>query len=74
MTFEHSLNCWVQSQKDLLYHLSQNESILICYDDLVNLDKRDSIIKQIISFTQGGNIEAIKDIIDRKLNRRWSDG
>lgn len=74
MTFEHSLNCWVQSQKDLLYHLSQNESMLICYDDLVNLDKRDSIIKQIIDFTQDGNIEAIKDIIDHRLNRRSSEG
>jgi len=74
ITFEHSLNSWVQSQKDLLYHLSQNESILICYDDLMDPDKQDYIINQIMNFTQVGNMKLIKNIIYEKLNRKSDEG
>lgn len=69
LTFEHGLNLWIQSQKDLLYHTSQKDSLLISYEDLLDENKQDIIIVKIIDFIGSGDSINIKNIINEKLNR-----
>jgi len=69
-TFEHGLNLWTQAQKDLLYHISQNENLLIKYEDLLDTNKQDEVIEKIIEFVGGGDLNEIKNIINEKLDRK----
>lgn len=39
LSFEHALNLWTQAQKDLLYHITQKESLLISYEDLLDVER-----------------------------------
>ena len=68
-TYEYGLSLWAQAQRDMIYHLSQTESMLICYEDLVDNTKNYKIIEKIVDFVGSGDIEEIKKMIKPSLNR-----
>lgn len=72
-TYEYGLLLWTQAQKDLIYHISQTDSILIQYEDLIDDNKNSSIIQKLIEFIGADNPEDIKKIIKTSLNRKTKE-
>jgi len=68
-TFEDGLKQWLQAQKDLLYHISQTDSLLIRYEDLIDESKNDQIVQALVDFIGDGNVSTTKALIDPSLNR-----
>jgi len=68
-TFEHGLSLWAQAQRDMIYHLSQTESLLIRYEDLIDSTKNDVVIKKIVEFIGDGHVDEVKKMIKPTLNR-----
>ncbi len=68
-TYEHGLKQWLQAQKDMLYHISQTDSLLIRYEDLIDGSKNDQILQSLVDFVGDGNAAKAKALIDPALNR-----
>lgn len=68
-TYEHALSLWAQSQRDMIYHLSQTENLLIQYEDLIDETKNTHIIQKLVAFIGNGDPENIQKIIKPSLNR-----
>jgi len=68
-TYEDGLNQWLKAQKDLLYHISQTDSLLIRYEDLIDGSKNDQILQSLVDFIGDGNASKAKELIDPSLNR-----
>ena len=68
-TYEYGLSLWVQAQRDMIYHLSQTESLLIQYEDLIDETKNTHVIQKLIAFIGGGDLENIKKMVKPSLNR-----
>lgn len=72
-TYEYGLSLWVQAQKDLIYHTSQTESILVRYEDLIDNKTNTEVIEKIIAFIGSGNVQDVKAVIDASLNRKKNE-
>ena len=68
-TYEYGLSLWVQAQKDMLYHLSQTESLLIRYEDLIDDTKNTRITQRLVEFIGSGDAQKIRGMIKPSLNR-----
>jgi len=68
-TFEQALGFWNNSNRHLLYHLAVNDGILIKYEDLFDPGRRDKILSALVSFVGGGEVEYLRVMVDRALNR-----
>ena len=68
-TYEDGLKQWLQAQKDMLYHMSQTESLLIRYEDLIDESVNDQILQSLVDFAGGGSVSRAKALIDPSLNR-----
>jgi len=68
-TYEDGLKQWLQAQKDMLYHISQTDSLLIRYEDLIDESKNEQILQSLVDFIGDGNVQSAKSIIDSSLNR-----
>lgn len=68
-TFEQALDFWNRANRDLIYHLSVNEGILVKYDDLFDPAKQDIILRALVEFSGGGDTDHLKKFIESELNR-----
>ncbi len=68
-TYEYGLSLWAQAQRDMIYHLSQTESMLVRYEDLIDDTKNHAVIEKIVEFIGGGDVDEIKKMIKPSLNR-----
>ena len=68
-TYDDGLKQWLQAQKDMLYHITQANSLLIRYEDLVDDSKNDRILQSLADFIGGGDVSRLKSLIDPSLNR-----
>ncbi len=68
-TYEDALKQWLQAQKDMLYHISQTESLLIRYEDLIDESKNDQIVQSLVDFIGAGDVRSTKALINPSLNR-----
>lgn len=68
-TFEQALSFWNHANRDLIYHLSVNEGILIKYEELFDPAKQEVILKTLSSLVGGGDTSVLKNLIDTDLNR-----
>lgn len=68
-TYEYGLSLWAQAQRDMIYHLSQTESMLVRYEDLIDDTKNHAVIEKIVEFIGSGSVDEIKKMIKPSLNR-----
>ncbi len=68
-TYEHGLAQWLQAQKDMLYHMSQTDSLLIRYEDLIDESKNEQILQSLADFIGSGEVGSTRALIDSSLNR-----
>lgn len=68
-TFDQIINFWTKANKDLLYHMLFTNSILICYEDLLDPNKSDRILAKLVDFLGMGSVSDIKGIVTSELNR-----
>ena len=68
-TYEEGLKQWLQAQKDMLYHISQTDSLLIRYEDLIDESKNDQIVQSLVDFIGDGDERNTKALINPSLNR-----
>lgn len=67
--FSVLIKCWEQANKDLIYHITTRGGILIKYDDLLDPEKTDRILENIVKFVGGGDVNSLKKKISGSLNR-----
>jgi len=67
-TAEQVLRFWTLANKDVLYHVTTNDAILISYEDIVDKEKRGALLPRIAEFT-GGTMEGLEKVFDSNLNR-----
>lgn len=63
-TYRQSIEHWTAMNKELLYHISVNKSILINLDDLVDKEKQEKILNKLVSFVGGGDVGKLKKLIE----------
>ncbi|MDC1205248.1 sulfotransferase domain-containing protein [Candidatus Pacebacteria bacterium] len=69
-TFEQVLKIWTESNKSLLYHLSQADHLLVQYEDLHDMNTRSVLIDKIISFLDSDvSRDEVESHIKSTLNR-----
>ncbi len=67
-TFDQVIDIWTAANRDLLFHLSSFDSILISYDDLLDNEKSVIVFNKLAEFT-GLKSDDMKKAIDPSLNR-----
>lgn len=69
-SFEQVIDLWSKANKDMLYHLSGNDSILICYEDLFISEKNEKILQTLKDFVgSDASLDELKKVLDPALNR-----
>lgn len=62
-TFRQAIEQWTKANKELIYHLSTKESILIKLEDLSDKNKKEAILKQLVSFLGTGSVKTMLEIV-----------
>ena len=60
---------WERRYREAIYYYGRYPSIIINYDDLLDPNKKEEILKKLISFTGRGSLDNLKKVINLNLNR-----
>lgn len=63
-TFRQIVEQWTAANKELIYHLSTKESMLIQLEDLMDEGKKDAILKKLVAFIGGGDVATLRRAIE----------
>lgn len=69
-SFYQVVELWSKANRDMLHHIQDTESLLICYEDLFIAEKSENILLKIKDFV-GSNISIgeLQQVLDPGLNR-----
>ena len=62
-TFLQALQWWTRGNTELLFHISQAESILIKFEDLSDPQKQRAVLEKIATFC-GGDMSALEAVLN----------
>jgi hypothetical protein len=69
-SFDQVIELWSRANKDMLYHLSGRESVLVCYEDLFIPEKNEKMLQTLKDFVgSNASLDELKKVLDPALNR-----
>ncbi|MFC1756652.1 sulfotransferase [Patescibacteria group bacterium] len=71
--FSEYLSRWEKINRELIYFSYRFQSLVINYNDLLDLGSKDRVLNKLIEFVGKGNIETLRDVVDPSLNRSRSE-
>jgi len=71
--FSVMMEHWKETNKELLYHLAVNESILVSFDDLFNEKRTSAILEKLSRFIGGGDVAELNKVRDPSLYKQSSE-
>lgn len=64
--FSRTIRDWTDINKELLYDITVNDSLVIKYEDI--LSGKGEVFKKLVQFTGGGSVEELKSCVNQNLN------
>lgn len=64
---------WERAYREYIYYYGRYPSIVISYEDLVDSEKCNRVLQQLINFIGRGKLENLREIISPKLNRSFAE-
>ena len=63
-TYRQIIEQWTASNKELLYHISTKDSIVIKLEDLSDKEKQKNILRKLTEFIGSGSVNELKELIE----------
>ena len=63
-TYRQIIEQWTASNKELLYHISTKDSIVIKLEDLTDKEKQKNILKKLTEFIGSGSVDELEKLIE----------